>query len=136
MSSGKNGGFGMTNRELDALVAEKVMHDTSNRCPKCHGLKETDVSDSDNWIDMRPCRHCDARGWIPPACSTDIAAAFQVVEKMREKGFSHTVTSNLMGEHISLFLEVNKSKHVQSEICVTAPEAICHAALRALGEEV
>lgn len=61
-------------RELDALVAEKVMGWTwdENTAWSPTGSRNARVADGDLWW------------WLPPY-STDIAAAWEVVERIRER---------------------------------------------------
>ena len=135
----------MTDRELDALVAEKVMggkieHDwvepfggDLQMCRAC----ERNMMDSD-----RP-RHCT------PSYSTSIEAAWEVMEKLKDR----------VGDKERELLEVNwlpaKNKWVAGIWCYeqkmlggsvarasfvasadSAPRAICLAALKAFGVEV
>jgi hypothetical protein len=108
-------------RELDALVAEKVM-----------GWK---------WIgpdEFNDNRHLTLGGQKVqariPDYSTDIAAAWDVVEKMRP-------TFNLVLECVSLEYNCHVARpgHLDEKVNVradTAPLAICLAALKACGVEV
>ena len=117
-------------RELDALIAEKIM-----------GIpvyKEGDEAQTFiGGAGYDPCKHhvyklLDGRvaGWFP-CYSTDISAAWEVVERA------------------NLFLEINMCKHFTGRWLVTdisnegvlgksrsLPHAICLAALKAVGHEV
>ena len=95
-------------RELDTLVAEKVM-----------GLN----------VD-RSMMHNGPSYFDPPAYSTDIAAAWLVVEKLRE---THDV--ELRG--YQPYEPNNWQVVVDSEFYTegTAPHAICLAALKAVGAD-
>lgn len=114
-------------RELDALVAERVMGLTSfkhdgydGECAKC-GFE---------WDPHRggPGTACP----IPDPYSTDIAAAWEVVEKLCASGKGFTL------EHpgfspgtpdIHVFASFGMSPYMVAE---TAPLAICRAALKAV----
>jgi hypothetical protein len=96
--------------KLDALVAEKVM-----------GLV----------IPSRP-------GWGPKPYSTDIAAAWEVVEK-----FGHFHIQTVFGDgsvdsfgemiRVRLTTEATLQGRTMESIAETAPHAICLAALKAVG---
>lgn len=105
-------------RELDVLVAEKVM-----------GLRVTTFSGYDI---ATSCVIVDANDTITdrvPHYSTEIAAAWQVVELF---GVRHSLSLYQVGRWYCNFLVGGK----RLEACApTAPHAICLAALRAVGEE-
>jgi hypothetical protein len=114
-------------RELDALVAEKVfgwqrceaqLHPTDNRmirgvgyCPPNWGTGERDVD-------------------VVPDYSTDIAAAWQVVEKMR--GVIVSINPPNDAHDDEWCVEWFDGVHTLDAACAaTAPLAICRAALNA-----
>jgi hypothetical protein len=105
-------------RELDALVAEKVM-----------GIVATTTASANHpWlVEGTPLK-------VPvPPFSTDIARAWQVVEKMHATGFE--VSVNTMQDWIEK-CECIVSKGVLLSVSAnapTAPLAICLAALKAKG---
>ncbi len=113
-------------RELDALVAEKVM-----------GFKP--CSD--------PIGKCDAAHMSPPLCwdgselkpySTNISAAWEVVEKVSLLGWERALGKTRDGEWCTLYHDLLDSDHrcdfsTRGE---SAPHAICLAALNAVGVEV
>lgn len=111
-------------RELDALVAEKVMN-----VPK-YGIDTVSISNSD---------------MFPKPYSTDISAAWEIVEKIRlhENYVCWEISSEWKGEG-DLKANSNFSFHVR--FCLgrgvewagadTAPLAICLAALKAVGIEI
>ena len=109
----------MTNmsRELDALVAEKVM-----------GLPCLDIPPSDG----RDCPRCGC-----PSYSIDIAAAWEVVEKMEACPYPHgaeigsAYVDGLDG-YIVAFGRGGPEPIDVAEFAVTAPLAICRAALKAV----
>ena len=100
-------------RELDALVAEKVM-----------GYK---VRDEEHY-EVPPLR---AIYWIPKY-STDIAAAWMVVEKL--KGLEPELSWS--DEDHCWFVHFQKSRPSICPFGITAPHAICLAALKAIGHEL
>lgn len=106
----------MTDRKLDALVAEKVM-----------GMK---------FYEARPMfasdLYTDERGVIVdlPFYSTNIAAAWGVVEKLRDIAYPFSMDCDHKGRWFV---------HGANEDCLgfdySAPRAICLAALKAIGVE-
>jgi hypothetical protein len=101
----------MTPRQRDALVAEKVM-----------GWAKIEYSDGTVGF-----------WWKVPHYTTDIAAAWAVVEKMRECGINYSVHNYGDGHECVFDKEMVVFERVSSS---SAPEAICLAALRALGVDV
>lgn len=120
--------------ELDALVAEKVM-----------GRKREHEFDNDS--DDPTCYYCNAylssRGRPcagDPPYSTDIAAAWEVVEHMIERDMRVNVSTCYQpddGTPWICTLERHESQigdpNKWTEYAETAPEAICKAALAAVG---
>jgi len=112
-------------RELDALVAEKVM-----------GWKKVKWLGDYDWRDKDGEQPYTVRAWNP---STDIAAAWQVVEKIQERQgrdrfiiylSSYWGTNSWVYKCEFIMETVNKSVDGFAD---TAPLAICLAALRAVG---
>lgn len=149
-------------RAIDVLVAEKVMGWKWHRCHEKNPEGETvywftDHEPPEWWerpteVESPPPEH---RGSVlrvfigPPPYSTDIAAAWQVVEKMREIACQVDVTSH--GEHEVVlahgvvcyihgfnedFWREGMLDADYSAVADTAPMAICLAALRAINVEV
>ena len=121
----------LSDRELDALVAEKVM-----------GWKMYKGAWFPEGFDFEVEKHKYNADWLSngihiPHYSADIAAAWQVVEKMKAdfsdgsvEGFSLWFSSNpVQMPHWKCMFE-NSEDHVKAE-APTAPRAICLAALRA-----
>lgn len=103
-------------RELDALVVEKVFNKS---------ITTTYGEDSVHTLDRLKV------GYLIQNYSTDIAAAWEVVEKLKEKGISIYVKAFLdtyCVEAHSVGSSINKI------LADTAPEAICKAALLAILE--
>ena len=109
-------------REMDALVAERVMGwrhpDTSG-----HNADQMLPPDWVAWNDIRS---------VPPF-STDIAAAWQVLEKflphVRVECHKDSDYTDGTGWHADIWAD---SGHGCSEGASTAPVAICRAALKAV----
>ena len=119
-------------RELDALVAEKVMGLTRH--------DESYVTESIGkvlrfvWRDG--CGDCVYSGdMFLPRYSTNIADAWEVVEKLVStpgpNGDHHSVQVDYSGDAV-VVIDENEDWQV-SAIASTAPHAICLAALRAKG---
>lgn len=122
-------------REMDALVAEKVM----NLCVLDQVHQYGDgcvVSDKgfDEWMSHPEYGRIDDPDLLPPY-STDIAAAWEVMEKwgfQAQAGYQGgdyfcSIMYGFDGEGTPLYGEVGD--------CASAPEAICKAALLTLIEE-
>ena len=126
-------------RELDALVAERVMG-----WVRCSAWQGANLGSAGGFVGMNHgCEH--ARGTCFPAddsvpwphFSTDIAAAWEVVEKMRKDGWGMTVDSlGFPGEEWRAWFQCDVSHdYLKMEIgeAATAPHAICLTALKAVG---
>lgn len=116
----------MTPRERDAWVAEKVMGWTKER------------TGENVWYEP------ESRLWKPmdhittlPRFSTDIAAAWKVVEKITKKGFDVSILV-VDGYNIDVGIDLYAGDTLVKRLshhAPTAPEAICKAALLALEGE-
>lgn len=113
-------------RELDAVVAEKVM-----------GWKKTPV-DNYPW-QMLPPDATELKVKSCPRYSTDIAAAWQVVERFR-RGSEQTGVAACVGIEICDGCEPDTTVWIYSPMIAhvevteqNAPLAICLAALKAIG---
>lgn len=104
-------------RELDALIAEKVMG-TFIPAGSNPSLRD------DAWLNER-----GYLVWEPPPYSTDIAAAWLVVEKLKQ---SYDIVDILFANHY-VSCKVWKDFMIAEEDAETAPLAICLAALKAVG---
>jgi len=121
----------MTDRELDALVAEKVM-----------GWKLKHVNDPvmavifANWVDENDVGIITPDEWKP---STDISAAWQVVEKMHALLFSRRREFlRYLQEAVTSDEMVTKGQYIAwpDVFWFITPRAICLAALKAMGVDV
>jgi hypothetical protein len=113
-------------RELDALVAEKVMG----------WRKEATLPEYFFWKDVENGElkyHID--DWKP---STNIKYAWEVVEKLHDSGFYFTIKSPPRGKSDSYWVCIDDfyGKKYYTAHGVTAPLTICLAALEAVGVKV
>jgi hypothetical protein len=130
-------------RELDALVAEKVMGWQVCRCTPL---------DIDEWTATSPhrytlwqefrrgdgkrCPRCEAPTLRP--YSTDIAAAWEVVEKLRAPSTTIDIRAGFLETKVWVIQHHGRQPGVHSYEAQekTAPHAICLAALKAIGHGV
>jgi hypothetical protein len=123
-----------TSRELDAKIAELLGWTEIVVKPLLHaeGLSVQGIRP-----DAKPSPYT---GYIPkfevPHYSTDIAAAWEVLEKFAEKDGHHSpaITSAFVGEGKAKGWCVSLGG-VHSVFGDTAPRAICLAALKAMGDQ-
>jgi hypothetical protein len=115
-------------RELDSLVAEKVMG---------YRVREGIQPVIFECCAAQPPRD-DADWCSVPRYSTDIAAAWQVIGRMAGQGFDHYV-EGWRGKYWVKFSNEDRGMEGNSEDrevkARTAPEAICLAALKVMGIE-
>lgn len=109
-------------RKIDALIAEHVM-----------GL-ELSTEDSDYYIDHKPDGSC----WEIPNYSTDIAPAFEVMEKVREDLDCHFRLESFDGTYRADFHHVDVDGlavigSYKTSDMVPIARIICKAALNAKG---
>lgn len=119
-------------RKLDALVAEKVM--------KCKIEKPLSYAPLCGCLDLNHSIRDPGRLPLIKNYSTDIAAAWEVVEKLTSKIEPHfqlglcDVYTESPKWHAELYLD-RPRKRVFAK-ADTAPHAICLAALKAVGVEI
>lgn len=131
----------MTDRELDALVAEKVMgmwREPWNDEPDHWWQRHSDgTSKMHASVKLLGAWTCHSNSL--PKFSTKLDAAWLVVEEMRRKGWATGIEALVVEPGPSYYAVVcgrgssDGAIHVRDE---SAPRAICIAALRALGVEV
>lgn len=81
--------------------------------------------------------HADGTALTVPPYSTDIAAAWQVLERMKENGWHYYVGDTLTDDHYARFHEfMDDDGDEGASSAPTAPLAICLAALKACGVDV
>ena len=125
-------------RELDAAVAKEVMrwdHSIAANFPwqmippgPRKYVDMTDVKQLSGPLVTEPIAEIRA----VPHYSTDIAAAWTVVEKMAEDGLWLTLQSMWSGQTFTAVFRRGKDFAGESGIWCPAPEAICRAALAAV----
>ncbi len=125
-------------RELDALIAEKVMG--KKVCGGPNNEKTRRVYYSPFGPDCWWSENETGEPEYIHAYSTDIAAAWEVVEKMERNGFFYSVSKGRIGAHGTndkVWVSFGKSGDniIWSE-SGTAANAICLAALKALGVKI
>jgi hypothetical protein len=108
-------------RELDALVVEKVM-----------GCRLVGVLGEENSVWETPDGKVVGVQWSP---STDIAAAWKVVEKMRTDK-TNPAYITIVAERTGVSVCIQTSGINVRGDADTAPHAICLAALKAVGANV
>jgi hypothetical protein len=126
----------LSDRELDALVAEKVMgfdvriaseYESVFMCCAMGNCGKRDyLSEGDRYVYKEMPDHQPE--WLLPHYSTDISAAMEVVEKMREREFLPCLWAAQMW--IVEFWEGEKL--VSGDSGDSLPRAICLAALKAI----
>lgn len=132
----------LAGRDLDALVAEKVMGYPAFAWQAVPILAEHVYQDFDTASPCLVCGRFDGSAFCLPHYSTDIAAAWEVVERLKVEPFK--------GRELVLEIYVSAEVPDETEVSVqwfdddqgygpfyllakTAPHAICLAALKAVG---
>lgn len=118
--------------ELDALVAEKVMGRPGRfvDAVRINGeWREARTWLPEGWEPDDPPKGSTA-GHMPSSYSTDIHAAWEVVEKLGPRGFGLLRLQGPGNAYMAGF----RADTVEGQIYATAPHAICLAALKACGE--
>lgn len=128
-------------RELDALIAEKVMggfvsdpdalSDTSEVWYWVH-TKSGVLRGEPYQLKVKPVWDHQWHQWKP---SSDIEAAWQVIEKMEDHGWMARIGRDI-GEWNCRFVRPEDTAGYVYDSSDTAPHAICLASLKALGVEV
>ena len=114
-------------RELDALVAEKVMglnirYPTDGNVPREPFYW---AKDDDGYEEPFACPHY----------STDISAAWEVVEKLMGSGAMFGFVLSVLDDRHTTAVFSETAGHGYRGISEEAPHAICLAALKAMGVE-
>lgn len=115
--------------ELDALIAEKVMG-LKLHIHRYYGLSgklepSGPYLEPQDWGGSVPTR--------PKPYSTDIAAAWRVVERLRELGWIVDLFDEGRGWSVSFERDRTISSANNQADALTAPHAICLAAMKAFG---
>lgn len=96
-------------QELDALVAEKIME-----------IPLIEEDSCENWIKV-----------VPPPYSTDIAAAWEVVEELQRQDWCF-ILDNMKGFLGNWQAHFERNRWVETAESTSAPHAICLAALKVI----
>lgn len=122
-------------RELDALVAEKVMGWCWIENDVGQESLQPPIEEYAYLSRNHPVFWADDKGYteIMPKYSTNIADAWQVVEKLRE---THWIQVEVGTLNICDIGEYGKGCSTIQEVADTIPLAICLAALKAVGVEL
>lgn len=125
----------MDERAIDKLIAEQVFGRIP--CNEWHFLN-LGSSGIRGWTNNRQHdsekHNCYPQGQ-QPNYSTDIAAAWKVVERLTSTGFSISLVVLTSAAHASFYIP-NTRYSVYAASSDTAPMAICLAALKAVGVDV
>lgn len=121
--------------ELDILVAEKVMG-IEDVCKCKDEFRPVTLGYDENMKFFSGHEKCHKL--IAKRYSTDIAAAWEVVEKLDKLGFKDV---NIWKDDFGYICQIQKitsvyKKFFDSALAKTAPHSICLAALKAVGVEV
>lgn len=123
-------------RDLDALIAEKAMGWTK-RVSADHTQSSIRAFRSFGVIYAWRDKNRREMGLDVPLYSTDIAAAWEVVEHLRSQGIAVTIST--MGPRVNTSAHITYADGRRSERLHwgnSGPHAICLAALEAVGVEV
>lgn len=119
-------------RELDALVAERVMGWTVNRTNDRHWHTVGPTGRERHILIGRDCcagqHDYDSHAFMP---STDIASAWLVVEKLNATGWLCDLFRNQMMTHWHVAFAKDHTDSFVND--ASAPLAVCLAALKAVG---
>ena len=127
------------NREIDRLVADKVMGSKYADHEYTHNGKREDREGISSYFCITCGNPAGYHSW--PSYSTDIAAAWLVVEKMRRDGWRVTIRSLKFPARETELWEVWLHEDLKFAARGAArgqsvAEAICLAALKAVGVDV
>jgi hypothetical protein len=125
-------------REIDALVAEFIMGEKKPIYLHSHPIvTQTKYSINMSWYCLPEYEKGDVCEWIPKPYSTDIAAAWEVVETFDRKSWDVSVSS--LTDNDDEVWEVFFAEYFEDGVgrigkasAETAPLAICRAALIAM----
>lgn len=119
---------GMNNREIDALVAEKVM---GLEIIRGEGVRYAGPNGFDNMYIEMGSWNGESQTKYVPLYSTRIQDAWQVVDKMKSNGWYALIVE---AEKTGVCFDSNLHDETVTHDCDSIPEAICFAALKAVGE--
>jgi|CXWL01.1.fsa_nt_gi hypothetical protein len=129
------------NRPIDAMIAEHVMGTEKYWAIRWGGSGYGDFPTYDKAVINALKIFGDRRGaiipyWDEPCYSTDISAAWLVVEKLRERGWKIELFGRTDCWCVLFEQGPNHTLQTAIEDADTAPLAICLAALKAVGVEM
>jgi len=121
----------MTDDELNAEVARRVMDKCLHQ--DIANWRKSVYSDGDSYDSEITCNLCGQAPDSPPRYSSDISAAWQVVEKMRELGWYIELNQYFDDDGWQAFWDKpNDDSGVVGKRAKSAARAICESALIAL----
>jgi hypothetical protein len=131
----------MENREIDCLIAEKVM---GYRIIPSSIHKETGFENQGYFVIEEQTEEWNGQLISQPefSPSTDIQDAWKVVEKLQDKWNVNVGTANPHSKQMGVAREVDKyycemyGERNVLEYAETAPMAICNAALKSVGIDI
>ncbi len=116
----------MTDRELDAWVAEKVMGLENNKDGPFYGGHNKGQIWAMNEVPVIDC----------PLYSSDISATWEIVDRLRSEGHDFVIASYKQSGHDHWYVKINAKPemyYIAQGDNLSAPKAICEAALKAMG---
>jgi hypothetical protein len=120
-------------RALDALVAEKVMGWTALHRRDGGSAEYLGTVPDNSFVGASTAKRIPGKTYCVPEYSTDIAAAWLVVERMRADGWWPEVKYLVDWDNAAKwYAACHRPPHQWSATAATAPLAICRAALAAL----
>ncbi len=120
----------MSERERDALVAEKVM--------EWKNVENSHIETRESFIGIDPKRNKNRERYRVHNYTTDISAAMEVVEKICKQNFSVRLTINSGGCMASIITLVDNKLNtiIGSVDGKDTPDAICQVALKIMGVKI
>lgn len=121
-------------REIDARVAALI--EPMPPLAHCRSMHDT-VSPLGAWVHTHIHEHGDECEVVPRVFSSDIALALKVVEKMQANGWESRIGTHSYGPRwmVEMFETNDNLTRRETAQSDSLPEAICRAALKAVGAE-
>ncbi len=125
--------------ELDILIAKNVSDWRSIEPKKCDGmlgeLPGGGCTCECGWVGQWGDEHLDERGSTPKPYSTEISAAWQVVEFLNRKGFNICLAARFDGQYACFITNKNQDQG-SGPYSTSMAFSICVAALEVMGVKV